>query len=206
MRLSLSLVTAACFALAGTAVAGTPPEAPKKATEHAIFAGGCFWCMESTFEEVTGVIGVTSGYTGGKTKNPTYHDVGEGGTGHVEAVDVEYNPAVVRYDQLLETFWHNVDATDGGGQFCDRGDQYTSEIFPLDDAQKAAAEASKEKIAKTKSFKESIATKIVPATEFYPAEDYHQDYYKKNPLRYGYYRKSCGRDARLKALWGAPAK
>ena len=162
--------------------------------------------MESNFEEVKGVVAVVSGYTGGTKKNPTYEEVGEHTTGHVEAVEVEFDPAVVTYDKLLDRFWHSVDPTDAGGQFCDRGETYTSRIFYRGDTQKAAAEASKAALDKTKPFKQPVVTKIVEASEFWPAEDYHQDYYKKNPIRYRFYRQGCGRDARVKAVWGAAAE
>jgi peptide-methionine (S)-S-oxide reductase len=168
----------------------------------AAFAGGCFWCMEHPFDELDGVVSTTSGYTGGHKANPTYHEVSSGTTGHAEAVEVLYDPRKVSYEKLLEVFWMNVDPTDAGGQFCDRGSQYRTEIFYYTDEQKRLAEASKAALAKTKPFKDPIVTKITKATTFYPAEDYHQDYYLKNPVRYKFYRTGCGRDARLKALWG----
>lgn len=202
MRLSLPLVTAALFALAGTAVAGTPPEAPKKATEHAIFAGGCFWCMEHPFDILPGVISTTSGYTGGQKKNPTYEEVSSGRTGHTEAVQVVYDPKKVTYEKLLDVFWHNIDPTVKDEQFCDHGSQYRSGIFYHDDEQRRLAEASKAALDRNKPFSQPIVTEITRATEFYPAEDYHQDFYLKNPLRYKYYRSGCGRDNRLKQLWG----
>jgi peptide-methionine (S)-S-oxide reductase len=203
-----TLAVLALLALSGSALAADRAAAPAApattaaTTKKAVFAGGCFWCMESTFEEVKGVKAVVSGYTGGTRKDPTYEEVSSGGTGHAESVEVEYDPAVVSYADLLDVFWHNVDPTDAGGQFCDRGDQYTSEIFTLDADQAKEAAASKEKIEKTKTFKDAIVTKIVAAGTFYPAEEYHQDYYKKNPVRYRWYRQGCGRDARLKSLWG----
>ena len=168
----------------------------------ATFAGGCFWCMQPPFDKLDGVVSTTAGYTGGHKVNPTYHEVSAGGTGHAEAVEITYDPKRIGYDKLLDVFWHNVDPTDAGGQFCDRGDQYRSEIFTHDDEQKKLAEASKAALEKSKPFKEPIATKIVPATAFYAAEDYHQEYYKKNPLRYKIYRYGCGRDKRLEQLWG----
>jgi len=174
-------------------------------TAKATFAGGCFWCMEPPYDKLDGVISTTSGYTGGKKLNPTYQEVSAGGTGHAEAVQIEYDPKKVSYEKLLDVFWHNVDPTQKDGQFCDHGTQYRTAIFAHDDAQKAAAEASKAALMKSKPFKGDIVTEIVPATTFYPAEDYHQDYYMKNPVRYKFYRNGCGRDARLKELWGAAA-
>ena len=179
----------------------TKPAAGVK-TEKAIFAGGCFWCEESTFEEVKGVIGAVSGYTGGSLEKPTY----ENHEGHAEAVEVEYDPSVVSYDKLLDVFWRNSDPTDDGGQFCDRGDAYRSEIFTVTDEQQKAAEASKANVEKTKPFKSPIVTKVVRAGKFWPAEDYHQDYYKKNPVRYKFYVTGCGRYDRLDQLWGALRK
>jgi len=180
------------------------PESDSSAT--AIFAGGCFWCMETAFEGVEGVSSVISGYTGGHTVNPTYEEVNTHTTGHVEAVKVTYDPAKISYDQLLDIFWHNVDPTDGGGQFCDRGNTYVSEIFTLNDTQKTLAEASKARAKSWLKMDKPIVTTIRDAAPFYDAEDYHQDYYKKNPEHYRSYRLGCGRDARLKELWGeAPA-
>ena len=173
--------------------------------EKATFAGGCFWCVEADFDKVPGVISTTSGYTGGRTGNPTYEQVSRGGTGHVEAVEIVFDPAVVTYGQLLDHFWRNVDPFVAHRQFCDVGDQYRPEIFFHDEAQRKAAEASKAAVEKSKPFKEPIVVAITMATTFYPAEDYHQDYYQKNPIRYSYYRGGCGRDARLKQLWGDKA-
>lgn len=168
----------------------------------AIFAGGCFWCMEASLEHVDGVKQVVSGFIGGTKKDPSYEEVGNGGTGHAEAVRVEYDPARLSYDQLLDIFWHNIDPTQANGQFCDLGDQYRSAIFYLGEQQQAKAEASKKKIVESKRFLAPIVTEIVPATTFYPAENYHQDFYKKDPIRYKTYRYGCGRDARLETLWG----
>ncbi|OGI63601.1 MAG: peptide-methionine (S)-S-oxide reductase [Candidatus Muproteobacteria bacterium RBG_16_60_9] len=168
----------------------------------ATFAGGCFWCMEPPYDKLDGVISTTSGYTGGQKTNPSYREVSAGGTGHTEAVQVVYDPKKVSYEKLLEVFWRNVDPTDAGGQFCDRGDQYRTGIFFHDDDQKRVAEISKAAMEKSKPFKQPIVTKLVAATEFYPAEDYHQDYYMKNPVRYKLYRYNCGRDKRLEELWG----
>jgi peptide-methionine (S)-S-oxide reductase len=170
--------------------------------EKATFAGGCFWCMEAAFEDVPGVVSATSGYAGGTVKNPTYEQVSSGETGHAESVQVAYDPSKITYEQLLEIFWHNVDPLDGGGQFCDRGSQYRSEIFYEGDAQKEAAEASKRALEESGRFSQPIVTRIVLLPAFYPAEEYHQDFYKKNPMRYKMYRLSCGRDARLRSLWG----
>ena len=161
--------------------------------------------MEGPFDKLPGVISTTSGYTGGNVKNPTYEQVSTGRTGHAEAVQVAYDPKLVSYDKLLEVFWHNIDPTQRDGQFCDHGSQYRTAIFYHDDEQRRLAEASRAALVKNKPFKGDIVTQIVKAEEFYPAEEYHQNYYKKNPLRYQYYRTSCGRDARVKQLWGAQA-
>ncbi len=170
--------------------------------EKATFAGGCFWCMEHPFDEIPGVISVTSGYTGGNKKNPTYEEVSAGWTGHAEAVQILYNPAKVSYKKLLNVFWRNIDPTTKDRQFCDSGNQYRSAIFYHNDEQKMLALQSKEQLEKNKPFKEPIVTEIVRASEFYPAEEYHQKYYKKNPIRYTFYRATCGRDRRLNELWG----
>lgn len=180
---------------------GTPKPTPNRSL--ATFAGGCFWCVEAAFEAVPGVRTVTSGYAGGTTKHPTYDEVGSGRTGHAEVVQVVYDAGRVSYEKLLEVFWRNIDPLDGGGQFCDRGSQYRSAVFPYDEAQKAAAEASKK--ALEARFQRPIATEIVMGATFYPAEDYHQDYYRKDPVRYHQYRTGCGRDGRLKDVWGAEA-
>jgi peptide-methionine (S)-S-oxide reductase len=173
--------------------------------EKATFAGGCFWCMEHPFDEIPGVVSVTSGYTGGRKRNPTYEEVSAGGTGHAESVQVVYDPARVTYEKLLNVFWHNIDPTAKDRQFCDIGNQYRSAIFYHNEEQHRLAMRSKSLLEKNKTFKEPVVTGIVPATEFYPAEDYHQHYYKKNPIRYKYYRFICGRDQRLKELWGTAA-
>ncbi len=162
----------------------------------AIFAGGCFWCEETAFEGLPGVISVTSGYTGGQKKNPTYEEVSAGGTGHAESVEVVFDPAKTSYERLLEVFWHNVDPFQKDGQFCDHGTQYRSAIFYNGEAQRKAADEPMRKLEEQP---------IVAASTFYPAEEYHQDFYKKNPVRYHAYRAGCGRDARLKEIWGAPA-
>ncbi len=180
--------------------------APKQdTTAVAIFAGGCFWCMEPPYDKLDGVLSTTSGYTGGKKANPTYKQVSSGRTKHREAVRIEYDPKRVDYARLLEVFWRNIDPLDGRGQFCDKGRHYTSAIYAVDDEQLAAAEASKAALESEGKLKGKIRTEIVPAGAFHPAEDYHQDYYIKNPIRYKYYRWGCGRDARLKKLWGDPA-
>jgi peptide-methionine (S)-S-oxide reductase len=175
-------------------------------TAKATFAGGCFWCVESDFDKVLGVISTTSGYIGGKVANPTYEQVAGKGTGHAEAVEIVYDPKVVSYGQLVEYFWRTIDPTTKDRQFCDAGSPYRSAIFVQDAQQLAAAKASLAALEKNKPFKEPIVTEIVLAGPFYVAEDYHQDYYKKNPVRYKYYRTSCGRDARIEQLWGGLPK
>jgi peptide-methionine (S)-S-oxide reductase len=173
------------------------------ATETAIFAGGCFWCMEEAFDKVAGVVATTSGYAGGTLADPTYEQVSAGGTGYVEAVRVQYDPGKVSYEQLLEAFWHNVDPFDQRGQFCDKGESYKSVIFTATPEQGRLAEATKQAIASR--FAMPVATTIRPAGAFYPAEDYHQDFYETNPLHYRYYKWGCGRAQRLEELWGKPA-
>ncbi|MBI4483876.1 MAG: peptide-methionine (S)-S-oxide reductase MsrA [Acidobacteria bacterium] len=168
----------------------------------ATFAGGCFWCMEPPFDALEGVVSTVSGYTGGPFRDPTYEQVSAGGTGHTEAVEVTYDSRKVSYERLLEVFWKNVDPTDLGGQFCDRGSQYRTAIFYRDDTQRQLAEQSKKELETSGRLQRPIVVQIVPASDFYAAEEYHQDYYKKNPLRYKLYRYGCGRDARLKGLWG----
>ncbi len=168
----------------------------------AVFAGGCFWCMQPPFDKLAGVISTEAGYAGGTQPNPTYEQVSAGGTGHAEAVQVTYNPSKVSYEKLLDVFWHNIDPVAVNRQFCDSGDQYRSAIFPIGDQQRRDAEASKHAIEADPRFRQPIATKIEPTATFYPAEDYHQEYYKKNPIRYKYYRYGCGRDKRLNEIWG----
>ena len=170
----------------------------------AYFAGGCFWCMEEAFEKVEGVVSVVSGYMGGTAANPTYEEVSAGRTGHAESVEVIYDPTKVTYQKLLDAFWHNVDPITPNAQFCDHGTQYRSAIFYSTEDERRQAEESKAAIEQTKKFQTPIVTQLVPAATFYPAEDYHQDYYKKNPLRYKYYKYGCGRANRLEALWGNP--
>jgi peptide-methionine (S)-S-oxide reductase len=173
--------------------------------EKATFAGGCFWCMEHPFDALPGVVSVTSGYTGGQKVNPTYKEVSAGGTGHAEAVQIVYDPSKIAYGKLLEVFWHNIDPTAKDRQFCDSGNQYRSAIFYHTEEQHRAALQSKEALEKAKPFTGPVVTEIVPASEYFPAEEYHQHYYKKNPIRYRYYRTGCGRDRRLKELWGSAA-
>ena len=187
----------------GVAAAAVAAPAGNRAT--AIFAGGCFWCEETAFEGLPGVFSVVSGYTGGQTKNPTYEQVSSGGTGHAESVEVTYDPGKISYEKLLDVFWHNVDPIQKDAQFCDHGSQYRSAIFTRDEAQRKAAEESKRRLEEEPRFKGKIFTQIVPASTFYPAEEYHQDFYKKNPARYNSYRQGCGRDARLKEIWGTAA-
>jgi len=180
--------------------------AETKGEAVATFAGGCFWCVESDFDGVAGVLRTISGYTGGHLKDPTYKQVSAGGTGHYEAVQVFYDPTKVTYEKLLDVFWHSVDPTDGGGQFCDRGQSYQTAIFANTPEQLALAEKSKKALEASGAAKAPIVTPIVRAGPFYPAEGYHQDYYRKNPLRYKFYRYGCGRDARLEELWGNDAR
>jgi peptide-methionine (S)-S-oxide reductase len=170
----------------------------------ATFAGGCFWCMEPPYDKLDAVIATISGYTGGEVENPTYEQVSAGGTGHAEAVQVIYDPNKISYKKLLDVFWHNIDPLDAGGQFCDRGSSYRSAVFYANEKQQRLAQESKQALKKSTRFgRQPIVTKIVPAGEFYRAEDYHQNYYQENALRYKYYRWLCGRDARLEELWGA---
>lgn len=171
--------------------------------EKATFAGGCFWCMEPPYDKLDGVISTTSGYTGGHQKDPTYQEVSAGSTGHTESVQVVYDPKRVSYEKLLKVFWRNIDPTVRDAQFCDHGQQYRTAIFYHDDKQRQLAQRSKEMLDKTKPFKEPVVTEITAASAFYAAEDYHQDFYKKNPVRYKFYRYNCGRDQRLEQLWGA---
>jgi peptide-methionine (S)-S-oxide reductase len=173
--------------------------------ETATFAGGCFWCMAPVFDRLPGVVSVTVGYTGGRKKNPTYEEVSAGGTGHAESVQIVYDPSKIIYARLLDVFWRNIDPTVKDRQFCDVGNQYRSSIFYHDEEQKKLAEGSKKELEESKRFSGPIYTEIAPASQFYPAEEYHQQYYKKNPVRYKFYRWNCGRDARLKELWGGAA-
>jgi len=181
----------------GVALVGT---AAAQATAKATFAGGCFWCMEPPFDKLDGVISTTSGYTGGRTENPTYEEVSAGRTGHTEAVEIVYDPRKITYAQLLEVFWRNHDPLTANAQFCDVGSQYRPGIFVHDDAQRQQAEASKQAVAR--QLQKPVVTEITTAPRFGPAEEYHQDYYKKNPIRYNVYRLACGREQRLKEAWG----
>ena len=198
-------IAAAGLAAMGDASAQAPKD-PPPGKAIATFAGGCFWCMEPPYDKLDGVISTTSGYMGGKTRNPTYNEVSSGSTGHTEVVQIVYDPAKVSYEKLLDVYWRNVDPTVTDRQFCDIGSQYRTTIFVHTEEQRKAAEKSKADLAKSKPFKDAIVTPIVAAAEFWPAEEYHQDYYTKNPVRYTYYRTGCGRDARLKALWGDAPK
>jgi peptide-methionine (S)-S-oxide reductase len=199
MRFRFCLLLALAVVLPAAAFAQTQPAA---GLETAIFAGGCFWCMEPPYDKLPGVVSTTSGYVGGHTKNPTYEQVSSGTTGHAEAVQVVFDPAKVSYEKLLDVFWHNIDPTTANAQFCDHGTQYRSGIFYLNEEQHRLALASLERLERTKPFRQPIVTEITHATTFYPAEDYHQDYYQKNPLRYKFYRTTCGRDSRLEEVWG----
>lgn len=202
--MSLALILTGAVGTGNDTMAETTGKSPEH-LEKATFAGGCFWCMEAPFDRLNGVVSVTVGYTGGTVKNPTYEQVSAGGTGHAESVQIVYDPSKVGYGKLLDVFWHNIDPTVTNRQFCDTGSQYRSAIFYHGEEQRLSAMKSKEEVGKTKPFRESIVTEITPAGEFYPAEEYHQHYYKKNPIRYKYYRKGCGRDRRLKELWGEAA-
>ncbi len=200
--------TAAVLSLIGTQAVAQMAKVPALPPGAAVatFAGGCFWCMEPPYDKLDGVYSTISGYMGGTKKNPTYDEVSAGTTGHTEVVQVTYDPKRVTYEKLLETFWINIDPTVKDRQFCDAGSQYRSEIFWHSEAQREAATKSKANLEKTKPFKAAIVTPVTKADVFWPAEEYHQDYYKKNPIRYNYYRSGCGRDARLKELWGTAAK
>jgi peptide-methionine (S)-S-oxide reductase len=201
--LGLVLLMATMSACAGPANDAPAPAAASANTEVAIFAGGCFWCMEPPFDKVNGVISTTSGYTGGKLPNPTYEQVSGGSTGHAESLKVVFDPTRVSYKQLLDVYWHNVDPFVIDQQFCDHGDQYRTAIFTTGPEQLRLAEESKRELEASGKFSQAIVTQIVPASTFYPAEEYHQDYYMKNPVRYKFYRYNCGRDARLEQIWGS---
>lgn len=206
--LLLAGLAALAFALSGgVADAKTKAAGPAPAgLEQAAFAGGCFWCSESDFQKIPGVVEVISGYTGGRVPNPSYEQVSYEETGHYEAVLVRYDPKKVSYADLVERYWRTVDPTDAGGQFCDRGTSYRTAIFVNGEAQRQIAEASKAKLEQSGVIKEKIVTPVLDLAAFYEAEDYHQDYAEKNKVRYNYYRFACGRDARLKQLWGEAAK
>ena len=207
--LPMLIVLAACApsGAGATSPSSRTVDAPSSArtsggTAVAVFAGGCFWCMQPPYDKLPGVISTEAGYTGGHTSRPTYRQVSAGGTGHAEAVRVTYDPRKVSYPKLLDVFWHNIDPVAVNRQFCDVGDQYRSAIFPIGPQQHSEAEASLRAIQADPRFKRPIATRIEPAATFYPAEEYHQAYYRKNPLRYKYYRYGCGRDQRLQQIWG----
>ena len=205
MRIMYLLISLGFAALLIGGMTGMPQGSLAADTSQyakATFAGGCFWCMEEAYEKVDGVVSVISGYTGGQLANPTYEQVSAGGTGHAESVEVIYNPGEVTYQHLLEVFWHNVDPTTPNSQFCDHGNQYRTAIFYHDETQKRLINESRQAVEKSKSFPQPIVTEIVPASIFYPAEDYHQDFYKKNPVRYKFYKWNCGRSQRLEQLWG----
>lgn len=210
VRIAAALVVSASFAFGAQAAPGAsaPDAAPASNTKGlatAVFAGGCFWCVESDFDKVPGVISTTSGYTGGTTPHPTYEQVGSGNTGHAEAVEIRFDPARVSYRQLVEYFWRTIDPTTRDREFCDVGTPYRTAIFAQDAEQLKIAEASRAALEMSKPFSAPIVTEVVKGGEFYPAEDYHQNYYRKNPARYNFYRYRCGRDARLKQLWGDQA-
>jgi peptide-methionine (S)-S-oxide reductase len=197
MRYLAVLFALAIALAAGSSTAQTPQ------TAQAVFAGGCFWCMEPPYDKIEGVISTTSGYSGGEQATANYQDVSSGTTSHYEVVRIEYDPAKVSYKRLLNIFWHNIDPFDARGQFCDKGDQYRAAIFYGNDEEKQLAEQSKAELLSKKGFKDPIVTEIVPTKPFYAAEDYHQDYYLKNPLKYKFYRFNCRRDARLDEVWGS---
>lgn len=191
---SLVCLNLACFNAAA--------ETRQHNTRLATFAGGCFWCMEPPFDELDGVISTISGYSGGHTQDPNYQQISSGTTGHTEVVQITYDPDKISFRELLEVYWVNIDPTTPDRQFCDQGSQYRSALFYHDEEQKQLIEQSKQTLDKTKPFKQPIVTEIIPFERFYAAEDYHQDYYRKNPIRYKYYRYACGRDKRLQTLWG----
>jgi len=207
MKLRLLIVSLG-LALGGLSLLSATEQAPgsvpplSEGAARATFAGGCFWCMEPPFDKTPGVLSTTSGYAGGSVKNPSYRQVSAGVTGHAEVVQVVYDPKTVSYEELLEVFWRNIDPTDGGGQFCDRGNQYRTAIFYDGEEQRAAAEASRRRLDESGTLPGRIVTEITPLEAFYPAEEYHQDFYKKSPRRYSSYRAGCGRDRRLTQLWG----
>jgi peptide-methionine (S)-S-oxide reductase len=192
----------AMFLLSGQPAAAEQPTVASGSLAKAYFAGGCFWCMEEAFEKVNGVLEAVSGYMGGTVKNPSYEEVSAGKTGHAESVEVRYDPAKVTYAQLLEAFWRNIDPVTPDAQFCDHGNQYRAAIFYQSEEERGAAEESRRSIEQSKRFSTPIVTQVTAASEFYPAEEYHQDFYKKNPVRYKFYKFTCGREQRLETLWG----
>lgn len=207
LRLIASALGAVILLTVGAAAQTTAPQAaePAPKLEVATFAAGCFWCTEADFDKVKGVVETTSGYMGGTTPDPTYQQVSSGSTGHAEVMQLKYDAAQVSYEELLDVYWHNVDPLDGGGQFCDRGSQYRPAIFYHTEEQKRLAEESKVALERSGRFDQPIVVEITAASTFTPAEDYHQDYHKRNSFRYKLYRIGCGRDARLELLWGKPA-
>ena len=206
-RASIGAIVAVCAIYlaaswaGGTSASSTPAQAASKNVAYATFAGGCFWCMEPPYDKLDGVHSTISGYTGGELADPTYEQVTGGRTGHYEAVRIAYDPSRVSYATLVDVFWRNVDPLDPTGQFCDKGPQYRAAIFYHDEEQQKIAEASKAALDASNRFRQPIVTEILSASRFYPAEDYHQDYYRKNPIRYKFYRTGCGRDSRLRELW-----
>lgn len=204
IRGMLAAARRAAFVLAALLGGPALAQGPASSAATAIFAGGCFWCLQADFDKLPGVTATEVGYTGGQTADPTYAQVSEGNTGHFEAVRVSYDPSRLAYGQVLEYFWRHIDPTNASGQFCDIGAPYRSAIFPLDEAQRLAAESARDALA-TNGRIGLVYTLIVPAGPFYRAEDYHQNYYKNNPVRYGFYRALCGRDKRVKELWGTPS-
>ncbi|MFO0774998.1 MAG: peptide-methionine (S)-S-oxide reductase MsrA [Nitrospiraceae bacterium] len=202
--LSLSIVLVTLGSVGCAAATDASGTTSVGQVERAVFAGGCFWCMEEAFEGVLGVRSVVSGYTGGTLAQPTYEQVSAGGTGHAESVEVQFDPTVVDFPTLLDVFWRNVDPTVADRQFCDQGTQYRPAIFYRDEVQRRAAEVSRERVERTKRFPDPLKVQIVAAMTFYPAEEFHQDYYRRNPIRYKYYKYSCGRAQRLEELWGKP--
>jgi peptide-methionine (S)-S-oxide reductase len=207
LSFAAAAMTAAFIGLSAASAQTTPQTAPQTdAGPYAVatFAGGCFWCMEPPYDVVDGVVSTVSGFMGGTTPKPTYYQVTAGGTGHIEVIHITYDPKKVSYAKLLEVYWRNIDPYDAGGQFCDRGESYTTAIFTHTEEQKKLAEDSKAELMRSGPLKQPIATVVRDAGPFTPAEDYHQDYYIKNPVRYKYYRYRCGRDARLEAVWGKP--
>ncbi|MEI8016243.1 MAG: peptide-methionine (S)-S-oxide reductase MsrA [Nitrospira sp.] len=203
-QITRSVLTVAVLLIGAWNVQSTSLAAAGATSGKAYFAGGCFWCMEEVFEKVEGVLSATSGYMGGTVSNPTYEEVSAGRTGHAESVEVVYDPAKVSYPKLLDAFWRNVDPITPNAQFCDHGNQYRSAIFFQTEDEKRASDSSKQVIEQSRRFKEPIVTQIVMAPQFYPAEEYHQDFYKKNPIRYKLYKYNCGRAQRLEELWGKP--
>ena len=203
-QVALAVLTVTVLLIGGWNIHSTIQAAADTTPAKAYFAGGCFWCMEEAFEKVEGVLSATSGYMGGRVANPTYEEVSAGRTGHAESVEVVYDPSRVSYQKLLDAFWRNVDPVTPNAQFCDHGSQYRSAIFFQTDDEKRVSDASKQAIEQSKRLTEPIVTQIVPATQFYSAEEYHQDFYKKNPIRYKFYKYNCGRAQRLEELWGKP--